>query len=465
MAEDIPAAPASPPGSRRQLRIAVFAALAVGTLLFIWALGDIFAPVFAALALAYMLDPFVKRLEGRGWPRRRAVLAIFAAAIFLMVAMLAASVPFIVRDVSYAVSAAKTRLEQAGADDEGAASGEAGADDKGAASGDAAADDKGAASGEAGADDKGAASGDAGTDDAGADDGLDGKLMRKLRQSETMRKVLDWARDKRITDRAFVWLQENARLVAEQTLSAARGGIAMLFRLGWLGFMVLLFPVYLYFFMVGLGELKDKAFAVVPPGLRPKVERMAHEFGVALSGFFRGRLVVALAIGLFTAVLFAAAGLRFGVLLGLAIGVASLIPFVNIVFLIPAVVIALVQFESLWMMTLVFGIYALGQCLDPLLTPFLVSKGTGLHPVTIIVSLLVWGRLLGVVGLLIAVPLTAALKITGREVLLPVLVGNGSGASGPEVDQALGSGPGPSGPDVGPTLRGGQAPADAEDGA
>ncbi|MHC5054849.1 MAG: AI-2E family transporter [Planctomycetota bacterium] len=432
MAEDIPAAFASPPGSRRHLRVAIFAALTVGALLFVWALGDIFAPVFAALALAYMLDPFVKRLEGRGWPRRRAVLAIFAAAIFIMVAMISASVPFIVRDVSYAVSAAKARLEQAGADEEADASGDAGAEDEADASGDAGTEDEGAASG-----------------DAAADDGLDGKLTRALRRSETMRKVLDWAKDKRIADRAFVWLQENARLVAEQTLSAARGGIAILFRLGWLGFMVLLFPVYLYFFMVGLGELKDKAFAVVPPALRPKVESMAHEFGVALSGFFRGRLVVALAIGVFTATAFAAIGLRFGVLLGLAIGIASLIPFVNIVFLIPALVIAPVQFESLWYMAIVFGFYALGQCLDPLLTPYLVSRGTGLHPVTIIVSLLVWGRLLGVVGLLIAVPLTAALKITGREVLLPVLAGNGSG---------------PSGPDVGLEPAGGQAPADAEDG-
>lgn len=390
MTKDGPAASASARDSRRYLRIGVFGILVVGVVLFIWALGDIFAPVFAALALAYMLDPFVKRLERRGWSRGRAVLAIFAAAVFLMVAVLAVSIPLIVEDVEYAVKAAGARLDRAGRHDKTGASG-----------------------------------------DARAEDGLGGKLTRALRRNETMRKVIDWAEEERIADRAFGWLQENARLVAEQTLSAARGGIAIIFRLGWLGFMVLLFPVYLYFFMVGLGELMGKAFAVVPPAWRPKAESMAHEFGVALSGFFRGRLVVAFAIGFATATAFAFIGLRFGVPLGIAIGIASLIPFVNIVFLIPALMIAPVQFESFWWMAAVFGVYAAGQALDPLLTPYLMSRGTGLHPVTIIVSLLVWGRLLGVVGLLLAVPLTAAVKIAGREFILPVLAGDGAGPSGP----------------------------------
>jgi len=397
MMEDGAVASRHRPGSHR--RIAVFIVVALVTLLFIWALGDIFAPVFAALALAYMLNPFVKRLEARGWSRRRAVLAIFTAAIFFMVSMIAASIPFVVRDVSYAVSAARASLEDVDAGVEDGAPGEAG---------------------------------DAEPKGAGREDGLSGKLARALRRSETMRMALDWAEKQRLTERAFAWLQENARLVAEQTLSAAKGGMAILFRLGWLGFMVLLFPVYLYFFMVGLGEVTGKAFTVVPPALRPKVEKMAHEFGVSLSAFFRGRLVVALAIGLFTATGFALVGLRFGIFLGIAIGIASMVPFVNIIFLVPALIIAPVQFESFWWMAIVFGIYAVGQGLDPLLTPYLMSRGTGLHPVTIIVSLLVWGRLLGAVGLLMAVPLTAAAKIAGRELLLPALAGGGAKPSGAE---------------------------------
>jgi predicted PurR-regulated permease PerM len=399
MTEDSQTAVASAGRSRSNKRIAVFTVVAVAALLFIWALGDIFAPVFAALALAYMLDPLVKRLEGRGWRRKRAVLAIFSAVLFLIVVTLAASIPYVIRDVSYAVSVAKARLEQAGAIEKD----------------DASRDDADAAD----------------TGDAGDEDGLKGKLTRALRRSETMSQALDWAEERRLTDRAFVWLQENARLVAEQTLSAARGGMAILYRLGWLGLMVLLFPVYLYFFMVGLGKFTSKVFALVPPALRPRVESMAREFGVALSGFFRGRLVVALSIGAFTSILFVLVGLRFGVFLGMAIGMASLVPFVNIVFLLPALIIAPVQFESFWMVAAIFGIYALGQALDPLLTPYLMSKGTGLHPVTIIVSLLVWGRLLGVVGLLLAVPLTAAVKIASREILLPALAGDGPAEADP----------------------------------
>jgi len=439
MVQDGPAASRRRSGSHR--RIAVFIVVAVVALLFVWALGDIFAPVFAALALAYMLNPFVKRLEARGWSRRRAVLAIFTATIFLIVSMIAASIPFIVRDVSYAVLAAKTRLDQAGADEEEDASGTK--KEEVASKAVEKAENEEAATGEGGADEDEDASEVAeeaeSNRDAAYHSELGRKLERALRRSETMRMALDWAEKQRLTERTFAWLQENARLVAEQTLSAAKGGMAILFRIGWLGFMVLLFPVYLYFFMVGLGEVTGKAFTVVPPTLRPKVEKMAHEFGVSLSAFFRGRLVVALAIGLFTATGFALVGLRFGVFLGIAIGIASMVPFVNIIFLVPALIIAPVQFESFWWMAIVFGIYALGQGLDPLLTPYLLSRGTGLHPVTIIVSLLVWGRLLGAVGLLMAVPLTAAAKIAGRELLLPALTGGGEGPSEPDATPAPGN--------------------------
>jgi len=400
MAKEGPAEPTSRSSSKKHRAVAIFAVVAVGALLFIWALGDIFAPVFAALALAYMLDPFVKRLETRGWPRRRAVLVVFSATVFLIVAILSASVPFVARDVSYVVSAAKIHLDRAGADEE-----------------------EGAAEIAPKLESEGAAA---------RRDGLSVRLARAFRRSETMRKILEWAEENQLVERVSSWLKENARLVAEQTLNAARGGLAIVFRIGWCGFMTLLFPVYLYFFMAGLGELTKRTFDFVPPALRPKAESVAHEFGAALSAFFRGRLVVALAIGLFTATGFAVAGLRFGVFLGIAIGIASMVPFVNIVFLVPALIIAPIQFESVWWMLIIFGIYAVGQGLDPLLTPCLMSRGTGLHPVTIIVSLLVWGRLLGAVGLLMAVPLTAAVKIAGREILLPALAAGGPVAADPE---------------------------------
>ncbi|MHC4506407.1 MAG: AI-2E family transporter, partial [Planctomycetota bacterium] len=103
-------------------------------------------------------------------------------------------------------------------------------------------------------------------------------------------------------------------------------------------------------------------------------------------------------------------------------------PFVNVVFLVPALLIALFDFQSFFWVAVVFGIYGGGQALDPILTPYLLSRGTGLHPVTIIVSIFVWGRLLGATGLLLAVPLSAALKIIGRETVVPILAGGESEA-------------------------------------
>ena len=161
MADDIPVDPARGDGNRhahtrRVLRVVLVAGLAAAMLVFIYVLGDIFAPVFAALA--YMLDPLVRRLERRGWPRRRAVIAIFAAAAFVIVALLAGSVPFLVRDVSYAVSAASAHLEEAGG--EGGRPAEAGGDD------------------------------------------FSSKFERSLRRSETMRRILDWAEEQHVMERA-----------------------------------------------------------------------------------------------------------------------------------------------------------------------------------------------------------------------------------------------------------------------
>jgi predicted PurR-regulated permease PerM len=185
--------------------------------------------------------------------------------------------------------------------------------------------------------------------------------------------------------------------------------------------MTLLFPIYLYVFLKGLSGITEQTTELVPKIWRPKFEGITAEFGATLSAFFRGRLVVVFAMSLFTAVAFGITGLKFGVVLGIAIGLASIVPFLNLVFLVPALLIAALEFQSAGGVALILVLYAVGQMIDPILSPYLLSRGTGQHPVTVLVSLFVWGRLLGVVGLLLAVPLTAAMKILGRETVLPIL--------------------------------------------
>lgn len=370
-----------PPPHGRTLRLSLFVALSLAALTLVYFLGDIFAPVLGALALAYMLDPVVKRLEKRGWRRKRAVLAVFAASILLMLVLLAASVPFVVRDVMSAIEDVSEELAS-----------------------------------------------DAGSKRKDADRGAAGRLARAIKKSESLRKVLEWAEEREAKKHAVKWLQDNAKALAGGAVEAGRAGLGFLAALGWWSMMLALFPVYLYFFMMGLGGLQGAALRLVPPSVRPKARRIGGELGASMAAFFRGRLVIALAIGVFTAAGFAIMGLRFGILLGMAIGLASIVPFVNVVFLVPALLIALFDFQSFWWVAAVFGVYTIGQALDPILTPYLLSRGTGLHPVTIIVSIFVWGRLLGATGLLLAVPLSAALKVIGRETVVPILAGGGSEA-------------------------------------
>ena len=377
--------PEPPPPSGRTLRLSLFVALSLAALTLVYFLGDIFAPVLAALAVAYMLDPLVKRLEKRGWRRKRAVITVFAGSIFLMLALLAASVPFVVRDV---VGAAQDVTEELKAD--------------------------------------------AGSKRKDADRGAAARLARAIKKSENLRKVLEWAEEREVKKHAVKWLQDNAKALAGGAVEAGRAGLSLLGALGWWAMMLALFPVYLYFFMMGLGGLQGATLGLVPPSVRPKARRIGTELGSTMAAFFRGRLVIALAIGVFTAAGFAIMGLRFGILLGMAIGLASIVPFVNVVFLVPALLIALFDFQSFWWVAAVFGVYTIGQALDPILTPYLLSRGTGLHPVTIIVSIFVWGRLLGATGLLLAIPLSAALKVIGRETVVPILAGGESEAESGE---------------------------------
>jgi predicted PurR-regulated permease PerM len=377
-------APEPPPASGRTLRLSLFVVLSLAALTLVYFLSDIFAPVLGALALAYMLDPLVKRLEKRGWRRKRAVLAVFSATIFAVVLVFAVSIPYVVSDVHGALTAVTRGLE----------------------AGDEKTGDEKTGKEKIGKEKTGGkeipaigAGGDAVP--KRVDDGLAARLVRAIKKSERLSKFIEWAEKNDLKSKAVRWLQANAKALAGGAIEAGKAGLGFLAALGWWSMMLALFPVYLYSFMMGLGGLQQATVGVVPPSMRPKASELAREFGASMAAFFRGRLVISLAMSVFTAAGFAIVNLRFGILLGTAIGLASIVPFLNVVFLVPALLIALFQSSSFGMVALVFAIYAAGQALDPILTPYLLSRGTGLHPVTIIVSIFVWGRLLGATGLLL----------------------------------------------------------------
>ena len=134
--------------------------------------------------------------------------------------------------------------------------------------------------------------------------------------------------------------------------------------------------------------------------------------------FFRGQLIVAFLQGLLFAVGFSLVGLRYGFVLGLVLGFLNIIPYLgSIVGLSVALPLALFQNGGGWLLVAwVLGVFAVVQLIEGyLLTPKIMGDRTGLHPVAIIVAIFFWGSALnGILGMILAIPLTAFLVVAWR---------------------------------------------------
>jgi predicted PurR-regulated permease PerM len=213
---------------------------------------------------------------------------------------------------------------------------------------------------------------------------------------------------------AFV---EGLQFVGVKALSAGagvlRGAAAML---SWA-----VTPVYLIFFLMTPGKPLDRLGDYLPflkPETRKDVVFLATEFVDIIVAFFRGQLIIAFLQGLLFAVGFSVAGLRFGFVIGLMLGFLNVIPYLgNIVGL--GIALPLAYFQDgggWWTLVAVLVVFAAVQLIESyLLTPKIMGDRTGLHPMAIIFAIFFWGSALnGILGMILAIPLTAFLVVFWR---------------------------------------------------
>ena len=178
--------------------------------------------------------------------------------------------------------------------------------------------------------------------------------------------------------------------------------------------LLIITPVVAFYLLCDWDRLLVTVDNWIPVHQRETVRGLAREIDAAIAGFVRGQAVICVILGMFYAVGLTLSGLNFGFLIGFATGVMSFIPFVGALtgFLVAGGV-AIAQFWPSWLLILaVVGVFAIGQVLEGyILTPNLVGKRIGLHPVWLMFSLLAFGYLFGFVGLLVAVPLAAAIGV------------------------------------------------------
>ncbi len=181
--------------------------------------------------------------------------------------------------------------------------------------------------------------------------------------------------------------------------------------------LLLVTPLVVFYLLVDWHPMLAKVDGWLPREHAPTIRRLATEINEAVSAFIRGQGTVCMILGVFYALGLSWVGLKYGLVVGLATGIMAFVPFVGWALgLLTAVGLAAVQF---WPETLpiamVVGVFLCGQALDAaFLSPQIVGSKIGLHPVWLIFALFVFSYLFGFVGMLVAVPVAAAIGVLVR---------------------------------------------------
>ena len=179
-------------------------------------------------------------------------------------------------------------------------------------------------------------------------------------------------------------------------------------------------PVVAFYLLLDWDNMVARVDALLPRDHLGVMRRLAREIDTVLAAFVRGQLSVCLAMGVYYSGALMLAGLNFALVVGAIAGAITFIPFVGALLGgALAIGLAIFQFWGDWFsIGLVVAIFAMGQFLEGnVITPRLVGNSVGLHPVWLMISLSVFGAIFGFVGLLVAVPVAAAMGVLIRFAL------------------------------------------------
>lgn len=213
------------------------------------------------------------------------------------------------------------------------------------------------------------------------------QLEEKLQQNNVLQMVR--------TSLPHVWnvVQSTANVV----MSLASSAFALLY-------LVLLLADYDHYSTIWL--------KYIPKSQRDFLRQLSNDVAHNMRGYFRGQVLVAISNGVMFSIGFWIIGLPMPVGMGIFVGVLSFIPYIQVLGLLPAALLSLLQMadtgSSFWgLMALVLVVYIVVQILqDTIFTPRIMGQITGLSPAVVLLSLSVWGYIAGIIGLMVALPLT-----------------------------------------------------------
>jgi predicted PurR-regulated permease PerM len=181
--------------------------------------------------------------------------------------------------------------------------------------------------------------------------------------------------------------------------------------------------LYMLFLLLDYDAVRSGWQGLIPASYREQAVTLLADFESIMNSYFRGQAAVAAICGILFAAGFSIIGLPLGILLGLFIGMLNMVPYLQLIGVPPALLLALFQAidsgASLWVMFGLTGLFfVLVQVIqDVILVPKIMGKVTGFNPAVIMLSLSIWGKLLGLLGLIIALPMTYLILVYYRRFL------------------------------------------------
>lgn len=230
-----------------------------------------------------------------------------------------------------------------------------------------------------------------------------------------------------IPDALTQWVNENSReierfLQSDDFIDAAKQALPKVYVMlskTWQfiagATVVCMVLLYMFFILLDYEYLTENWVKIFPKNSRAFWQELGHDAGVALNRYVRGQCMVAMCMGALFCIGFTIIGFPMAIGLGILIGIMDLVPYLHTFALIPTALLAglkaLDTGENFWV---IFGmaliVFAVVQIIiDMIVTPRIMGKQMGLNPAILLLSLSVWGALMGFLGLIIALPLTTLL--------------------------------------------------------
>ena len=184
--------------------------------------------------------------------------------------------------------------------------------------------------------------------------------------------------------------------------------------LSWLSGMLVVFIgfMYLFFLMIEMPDIRANYAKYIPRKIRPQVVTLMGDIDRNMNAYFRGQATVATCVGVLFAIGFTIIDMPMGIAMGLIIGLLNMVPYMQVLGIPPCIILCLIQSfqtgQPVWLTLLLMAVvFIVVQTIqDMFLTPRIMGNVTGMGPAAILLSLSIWGALFGIIGMILALPLT-----------------------------------------------------------